>query len=483
MLKNNTTKILKEGLDKSEIFNQLNDFKSHDVPWQSGRAFAYVYEAPPATKAIVGEAIQLYLSENALDPTAFPSLLKLEQDVISIVINLLHGNAATVGNFTSGGTESIILALKTARDYFRVHKPQITQPEIIVCETAHAAFHKACHYLGLTLRLVPMDAITYTIDLQAVKDTINENTILLVGSAPNYSHGVMDPIVDLAALAKEKGIFCHVDACVGGFYLPFAKMIGEDIPAFDFAVEGVTSISCDLHKYGYTVKGASVILYSNATIRKYQIFTCSDWTGYSIINPTVLSSKSGATLAGAWAAIHHLGEAGYKKMAQQTQAATQQFIKGISAIDGLKVLGKPVMNLVAVQSTKENVNIFQIADKLKEKAWHIQVQLASERSPEALHLNINYANVEWIDELLADLAAVVASLSNEDNTLPEIPLDFFMEMLEEIGGFDNLANALGLGQDNTIDDFAMVNNVLNQLPSHMRTMLLTEFTNRMFVAR
>lgn len=483
-MKNNTTKILKDGLNKDSIFEQLNAFKSKDVPWQSGRAFAYVYEPPKETKEVVAQAINLYLSENALDPTSFPSLLKLENDVISIVANLLNGNEETVGNFTSGGTESIILALKTARDYFKVHKPEVLKGEIIVCETAHAAFHKACHYLGLKLRMVPMNKDTYTIDMTAVKQSINNNTILLVGSAPNYSHGVIDPIEELAALAKENNIFCHVDACVGGFYLPFAKMIGENIPPFDFSIDGVTSISCDLHKYGYTVKGASVIMYKNAAIRKYQIFTCSSWTGYSIINPTVLSSKSGATLAGAWAAIHHLGEEGYKKMAKLTQDATQFFVKGISAISSLEVLGKPAMNLVAVRSKKENINVFVIADMLKKRGWHIQVQLASERSPEALHLNINYANVPWVPELLNDLQEVVNLLEEANEVMPTLSIELFTGLLQQAGGFENLAASVGMNEDSAMpEDFAIINNVLNQMSSDVRTLLLTEFTNRMFVSK
>jgi glutamate/tyrosine decarboxylase-like PLP-dependent enzyme len=480
----NNRQLGEKSLDAATIFAQLSAFKTQDVPWQSGRAFAYVYEPPAETKAVVAQAIGLYLSENALDPTSFPSLLKLENDVVSMAINLLNGDSDTVGNFTSGGTESIILALKTARDYNRAHRPHIQKPQVIICETAHAAFHKAGHYLGLEIVVVPMNSNDFTMDIAAAAAAINENTILLVGSAPNYSHGVIDDIEALAALAQKNGLLCHVDACVGGFYLPFVNLLGGRLPAFDFSVAGVTSISCDLHKYAYTVKGASLVLHRNAELRKFQIYTCSSWTGYTIINPTVLSSKSGATLAGAWAAMHHLGREGYTRLCSITQAATAQFIAGANAIEGLEVMGTPVMNLVAVRATTPAVSVFSVADALKKKGWHIQVQLASPRSPEALHLNINYANAPWVAELLVDLAAVVADLLAQNEPLPQFEPSFFAELLQAAGGFDQAAASLGLGAGSDLpEDFAAINNILNQLPTEARTMMLTEFANRLFVAR
>ncbi len=466
-----------KGLERADIWAQLESKKTGDLPWASGRAFAYVYEPPKETKELVADAVRLYLSENALDPTSFPSLLQLETEVVGMVANLLNG-ATAVGNFTSGGTESIILALKTARDYMREVRG-IERGEVIVCETAHAAFHKACYYLGLKIVVVPMRE-DFTMSMQHLRANLTDSTIMLVGSSPNYSHGVIDPIEELAALAKERGILCHVDACVGGFYLPFARLAGEQIPPFDFSVEGVTSMSCDLHKYGYTAKGASVILHRDAELRKYQIFTCSDWTGYSIINPTVLSSKSGGTLAGAWAALHHLGVEGYTNMARTTQAATRQFVEGIGQIEALEVLGAPVMNLVAVRSKKPEVSVFALSDMMKKRGWYLQLQLASERSPEALHLNINHANAPWVADLLKDLAEAVRVLEAAAEVLPTFPLEMLLEMLS--GGIDAAAGAFGMGEDGALpEDFAVINNVLNQLPNEWRNRILTEFVNRMYV--
>jgi glutamate/tyrosine decarboxylase-like PLP-dependent enzyme len=204
------------------------------------------------------------------------------------------GNDEVVGNVTSGGTESIILAVKTARDYFKDKHPEIKEPEIIVAETTHAAFHKAGQYLNVKVVMVPVNKETFKMEPKLVEAAITPNTIMIVGSAPSYAHGVVDPIEELAAMAKSRDILCHVDACVGGFYLPFSKKAGYEVALFDFSVDGVTSMSADFHKYGYAIKGASCILQKNRALRKYQIFACSSWSGYTIINPTVLSSKQAA---------------------------------------------------------------------------------------------------------------------------------------------------------------------------------------------
>ncbi len=473
----------REGMPSAQVLEHLQQFKTKDIPWQQGRAFAYVFEPDAETKALVTQAYASFLSENGLDPSSFPSLLKLETDLVSMVANLLGGDGDVVGNFTTGGTESIILAVKTARDYCREHRPHITQPEIIIGETAHAAFQKACHYLGVKPVVVPVCRDTFQLDTDQVLQAITPNTILLVGSTPNYSHGVMDNIEALAAIAHSHDIFCHVDACVGGFYLPFAKKLGYDVPPFDFSVTGVTSMSCDLHKYGYAAKGASIVLYKNPTIRKYQFFTCSTWTGYSLVNPTILSSKSGGAMAGAWAALNHLGEAGYMNMAADTQAATRQFMDGIRSIDGLTILGNPVMNLVAVASTQEAVSVFVLADMLKRKGWHIQVQFASPCSPEALHLNINRANVVWIPALLDDIREAVAQLRAMPAEFPQIPLEMLTALFGQPNAFDALSTTLGMNADDLPDDFAPINNLLNQLPPAYRDVVLTEFVNRMYTTK
>lgn len=480
----NHLEIPQKGIPAEDILQELSAMKAQDVPWRSGKVLAYVYEPQKETEALTKAAYQLYLSENGLDPTAFPSLLKLENDLIGMAKNLLGGDQETVGNFTSGGTESIILAVKTARDYYRKHRPEIKEPELIVGETAHAAFHKAGHYLGVKIVVLPVDKQTFKVDPKLVEEAINVNTIMLVGSAPSYAHGVIDPIKELAALAKANGLLCHVDACVGGFYLPFARMAGYDIPAFDFSVEGVTSMSADFHKYGYAAKGASCILHKNRDLRSHQIFACSSWSGYTIVNPTVLSSKTGGPLAGAWATLKHIGQQGYIDIVKGCQEATERCQAGIEEIPELAVMGTPDMNLVAIVSKDPAINVFAISDWMAKRGWHIQVQLASSCAQEALHLSINRANIAFIPELIADLKEAIAILKEKEAAPMSLDPQMFAPMLENMNAevFDNLAGMLGLGGDGSglPDNLEMINNILNQLPAAQRNVLLTEFMNKLF---
>ncbi|CAA6826952.1 MAG: Pyridoxal-dependent decarboxylase [uncultured Aureispira sp.] len=475
-----------KGLPAEEILSQLQAMKSKDVPWETGKVLAYVYEPKKETENLAKDAYRMYLIENGLDPTAFPSLLKLENDLIGMAKDLLGGDEEVVGNVTSGGTESIILAVKTARDYYKDKQPEIKEPELIVAETAHAAFHKAGHYLGVKVVMVAVNKETFKMEPKLVEAAITPNTIMIVGSAPSYAHGVVDPIEELAAMAKARNILCHVDACVGGFYLPFSKKAGYDVAPFDFSVDGVTSMSADFHKYGYAIKGASCILQKNRALRKYQIFACSSWSGYTIINPTVLSSKTGGPLAGAWATLHHIGQEGYIEIVKGCQAATKLCIEGIAEIPELEVLGSPDINLVAIASTDPKINIFAISDWMTKRGWHIQVQLASSSSREALHLSINRANIEHIPELLDLFKVVIAELKEKE--APEMAFDPAMlaPMFENMNAetFDNLAGMLGMSGDGEgsglPDDLEMINNILNKLPAEQRNVLLTEFMNKLF---
>lgn len=479
----NSPQLPKTGRPAKAILDQLAALKQHDVAWESGKVLAYVYEPSAETKAVTKAAYSLYLIENGLDPTAFPSLLQLENDLIGTAIELLGGDEETVGSFTSGGTESIMLAVKTARDYFRDKRPDIQVPEMIVGETAHAAFHKAGHYLGVKVIMAPVDRDTFRLDVDAVKALITDNTILLVGSSPSYAHGVIDPIEELAALALERDILCHVDACVGGFYLPFARKAGYDIPPFDFQVPGVTSMSADFHKYGYAAKGASCVLQKNRALRRYQIFTCSSWAGYSIVNPTVLSSKTGGPLAGAWATMQHIGEAGYLQMVRDCQTATAQCLAGLKEIPALAVLGQPDMNMVAIRSTDPRVSVFAIADYMAERGWHIQVQLASSCGPEALHLSINPNNLPHMEALLQTLKEAIATLQQREAPTEAMDMSFIAPMLDQLTPetFDQLAEGLGL-DGGLPDQLEMINTLLNHLPPEQRNALLTEFMNKLFVA-
>ena len=290
--------IPQQGLSKEEILNTLQAFKGRDMDWKAGKVWCYVYNPGEDPAEVTREAYLAYLNENGPDPSVFPSMLKVETDVVRAVIHLLRGDLNAVGHLTSGGTESIMLAVKTARDKARAEHPEIAQPEMILPKTAHAPFHKAAHYLSVRPVIVDIDPQTFKVRAEDMRAAITQNTVLLVASAPSYSQGVIDPIEEIGMMAHEKGLLFHVDACVGGLHLSFLRRLGYEIPAFDFTVPGVTSISTDLHKYGYAAKGCSAIMYRSKDIRKYQIFASTDTTGYTLINPTMLSSKTGGPMAG-----------------------------------------------------------------------------------------------------------------------------------------------------------------------------------------
>lgn len=477
--------IPQKGLSSEYIIDQLTELKTKDVPWRSGKVLAYVYEPTAETENVCKQAYSMYLTENGLDPTAFPSLLKLETEVVAMAANLLGGDEHTVGSFTSGGTESIMLATKMARDYNREHRPEITAPEMIVPETAHAAFHKAGHYLSVKVVVVPVNKETFTVEPAVMEAAINENTVMLVGSAPSYAHGVIDPIEALGKIAKARNLFLHVDACVGGMYLPFAKEAGYEVPPFDFSVAGVTSMSCDFHKYGYAAKGASCVLYKNRDLRSYQIFACSSWSGYSIVNPTVLSSKTGGPMAGAWATLNHIGKDGYMEIVSETQKATELVKEGLKEIPELQLMGHPAMNLVAFKSVDPAVSVFAISDFMTARGWHIQVQLASKCSPEAIHLSVNRANVPHIPELLDSMKEAIETIKKEDKPAVDLDPAMFAPMLENLTPetFDNLADMLGLGgegEESVPDQMEFINNILNSLPAEQRNALLVQFMNKLF---
>src|SRR5215470_11959403 len=294
-------KIPAHGMHREALFERLESYRANDTPWREGRTWAYVYDPGREAEEVIKQAYMMYLSDNALDPTAFPSALRLENEVVAMAAAHLGGDDEVVGNFTSGGTESIILAVKTARDHARAMRPDVRTPEIVLPATAHAAFQKACHYLDVTPVIVPVDPATFRADLDAVRAAIGSNTVLLVGSAISYAHGVVDPIEALGALALERVLLLHVDACMGGFLLPYFRRLGAPVPPFAFDVPGVTSVSMDLHKYAFAAKGASVLLHRSPALRRHQMYACANWTGYTIVNPTVQSTKSAGPLAAAWA--------------------------------------------------------------------------------------------------------------------------------------------------------------------------------------
>lgn len=388
----------KQGRPADEILREMESLRHRDAHWQKGRTFSLVYHDTFEHLQLLRDAYGMFLAENALNPMAFPSLRKMENDVVAVCADLLSSGEGVVGSMTSGGTESLFLAVKTYRDLFAAKQRDAATPEMILPTTAHPALLKSAHYLGVKPILVPPTA-DFTADVQAMAQAITPQTAMLVGSAPAYPHGVVDPIGPLAELAKKHNLPLHVDACVGGWLLPFVRKLGYEVPPFDFAVDGVTSMSADLHKYGFTAKGASVVLYKTPELRKKQFFVYSGWPGGLFGSATVLGTRPGGAIAAAWAGLQALGENGYLRIARTVMQTTQTFIEGINAIPQLYVLGRPTCGVLAFAS--RGPDLMAIADQMEERGWHMDRQ----QHPSAIHLTITPAHAPVSAEYLADLRA------------------------------------------------------------------------------
>ena len=384
------------GKTKEEILASMRRARDKDAQWQNGRVFGLVYHISDEIDDLLKEAYTLFFSENGLNPTAFPSLSKFENEIIAMASSLLGGDDKVAGTMTSGGTESLLMAVKTARDFARA-KHGITQPEIIIPSTAHPALDKAGEYFNVRMVHIPVRD-DFRADVEATRRAITPNTIMLVGSAPSYPHGVVDPIRELAALAQEHGLLFHTDACVGGFMLPFVRRLGYPVPDFDFNVPGVTSISADLHKYAYAAKPASLVLYRTSELRRHQMFVSTDWPGGIYPSAGMAGSRPGGPIAAAWALLNYLGEDGYLEITDIVMRTAKIFQDGINAIPGLKVLSNPEMSVFAIAS--DSLDVYELADELALRGWHLDRQ----HFPPSLHVTVNYVHAQAAAEFLTDLA-------------------------------------------------------------------------------
>lgn len=388
------------GLSKDEILEALQAKRGNDARWREGRTFGLVFDGGASVHEVAEAVAVEFLHENALNPIAFPSLAQIQSEVCGITADLFHGDTAA-GFMTSGGTESILMAVKAARERGKAERG-ITAPEMVLPESAHAAFHKGAYYFGLTVHKVKVRD-DWRADVDAMADRVNENTVLVVGSAPQYPQGVIDPIPELAALAAEVGASFHTDACMGGFVLPFMELLGHDVPPWDFRVPGVTTISADVHKLGYAPKGASVILHRDKDLRRYQTFVFDDWLGGLYASPNMQGSRSAMPMATAWAVLHHLGVEGYKRLTERTIRTRERMVEGIRAIEGLRVLGEPEAQIVAMASDDDALDVFAVGDALLARGWLHDRQAP----PDTLHSTVSAGNAPVIEDYLADLAACV----------------------------------------------------------------------------
>lgn len=392
-----------EGSPAQAVLTRLAELKAKDADAVGSRIWSLVYYHSPELHAFLQAVYGQFIAENALNPMAFPSLRRMEQEAVGMVAELLHCPAEGGGTMTSGGTESLFLVLKAARDYSQAHRPYLAQPEVIAPLSAHPAIDKAAHYLGLKVIHTPLRP-DGSADVSAMAAAISEKTILLVASAPSYPHGVLDPVAEIAALAKAHGLWCHVDACVGGMILPFLEEIGVSLPPYDFRVEGVLSMSVDLHKYGYAPKGASVLLYRDRSLRRYQFFVYADWPGGIYPSATFLGTRSGGAIAAAWAVLQHLGRKGYVEAAQLAYATAQKIRQAVSEIPELYVVGAPLATILAI-GAHAPIDIYAVGDRLAERGWFLDRQ----QLPASLHLTVSRGHVRVVDAFIEDLKAAVAA--------------------------------------------------------------------------
>lgn len=390
----------KQGIGRDALFEDMRKRKEQDADWRGGRTFSLIYPVSDEVDGILAEANRLYMFENALNPFRFPSLRQMEVDVVSMVAGLLNAPDNADGCMTSGGTESILMAVKSARDRARAERG-VTEPELLAPVTAHPAFAKAAKYLGLSLRQIPIDA-DLRADVRAAEKMIGERTALVVGSAPNYPFGTADPIPELAGLAAERGISFHTDSCLGGFLLPFLERLGHPVPPFDFRVPGVTTMSADVHKYGYCTKGASVVLHRDGShLKQYQLFVFSDWPGGFYGSFAMAGARPAAPIAAAWAIMRYLGEDGYLRLAGDLLSTTVKIRSAIEATEGLRVIGNPVMSLFAF--TADGLDIGAIGDVMDDRGWNLDRQT----EPDALHMMLSPKHGSVADRFIEDLREAV----------------------------------------------------------------------------
>lgn len=387
------------GRPRDEILAEMRHLAEQEAAWEEGRTWSLVYHAGEEHTAFLKEAHGLFFSENALNPMAFPALRRFEAEVVRMTAAMLHGDDQVAGTMTSGGTESLLMAVKTYRDWARATKG-IAEPEMVLPVTAHAAFDKAAHYFGVRQVRVPVGD-DLRADPAAMEAAIGPNTILIVGSAPDYPFGQVDPIEALGAIAAVHDLGFHVDACLGGFLVPWAERLGVPVGVWDFRVPGVTSMSADVHKYGFAAKGASTILYRTAELRRFQFHVTADWPGGIYASPSMTGTRPGGSIAAAWAALQAIGQDGYLAMTEQILDTSRRLIEGIRKIDGIELLGDPKLSVFAFVGT--DVDTYAVGDQLEARGWHVDRQI----KPASLHFMVTPAHAGIVDRFLDDLQASV----------------------------------------------------------------------------
>lgn len=404
------TRMAAQGRARNEVLSDLRSFKAGDIDWAHGRAPLFVFKGDDEAHEVGREAFFEYFSENALGAKrAFHSVRRMEEEVVDMALDLFHAPESGRGFMTTGGTESIIQAVQTCRDWTREQRgnPSL-RCNIVAPESLHPAFDKAARLMDLEIRRAPV-GLDLRADVGAMGSLIDESTMMLVGSAPCFPYGVIDPIAEIGALAQSHGLWLHVDACVGGYLAPFARRIERDIPDFDFSVPAVTSISADLHKFGFCPKPASTVFYRDADKARLHIFDFNAWPNGRFSTPTVVGTRPAGGVAAAWATMQFLGLEGYERVARELMEFIDRYKSGVEAIDGLQVLGRPHLSIVAFGA--RDFDIFAVAERLSSKGWLPGLV----QRPKAIHRMMSLLHAPSLDEYLADLRDCVASVRAESS--------------------------------------------------------------------
>ena len=383
-----------------ELRARMLGMAAGDVRWREGKSAVYVFNAGPEVEQVQKEAYALFMSENGLGPAAFPSLKQMEAEVVGFGLSLLHGPEGATGVITSGGTDSITMAVKAARDYARKERKLAGPLNLVLPRSAHPAFDKACALMEVEVRRTPLK--DYLADPEAMAAAADGSTVMIVGSAPNFPYGLIDPIAALSELALARDLWLHVDACVGGYIAPFVRMNGAEIPPFDFALEGVRSISADLHKYGYCAKGASTVFFRSAALQACMVFDFRDWPGGRMVTPTLAGTRPGGAISAAWAVMNFLGVDGYRAKQALVTDARAEIETGVEAL-GFQILGRPQLGIVAF--THPELDCLALWGRLRERGWFSGVTT----EPRSLHLMLSPIHAQAAQAYLADLAWAIGA--------------------------------------------------------------------------
>lgn len=415
-----TVKLPFDGLTDEAILAKVDEHLAlGNYKWKDGRVSGAVYYYDPKLVEFVQAVYGKASYTNPLHSDIFPGVCKMEAEVIRMTATLFHGDSNSCGTMTTGGTESLIMACKAYRDY-AVHERGVTKPNIVMPVTAHSGFDKAAQYLGLFVKTVRVSPKTWTVDIAAMERAINRNTIMLVGSAPNYPYGTMDDIEAISKLGLKYNIPVHVDACLGGFLIVFMRRAGYPLPPFDFSLEGVTSISADTHKYGFAPKGSSVILYSHTKYRKHQYTVTTDWPGGIYGSPSVNGSRAGGVIAATWATLLRFGEDGYTEATKAIIDTTRYVEQSLRKIKGIFIFGTPATSVIALGS--KDFDIFRLSGALNGLGWNLN----NLQYPSGVHIGLTYMHTKEgvADQFISDVREQVEILMRD----PEKPVEGKMAM-------------------------------------------------------